>query len=653
MVTLTMMILLTVLAVGLLSLSPVALRTVGHDAALAEARANARLALMLALGELQKEMGPDMRVSAEAALFDQNKETDAIEGVAQPHWLASYHSWGNWLNADYALPDGGSTLKIQDTYDARRSKMFRHWLLSLPADMNADDKAPLALTGWNDTNSVVLVGEGSLGDNAQHHPDQVTRAYLIPIGKTGKQAWWIGPENHKAKINLAKKPRTLASDAWEAAQGDTAEVGVGALSGFDPLDSNATLADKLITPNSLRPAKVAADRVREHFFDLTAHSQGVITSVRTGQLKKDLSLLFEKPNSNLPSPYRFTPGSDIREPSIRPMTAELQAKNPTIANRQFASWTNMRHFYRMYRSGSDATLGGTHGAGSLNWAGSKPWTDYVASTSLGTWGSTWDGSNNYWRSPILAKITFIYSLISEPSATQPGKYDCFHVYSPVFTLWNPYNTEMRVPDGKIQYLTSAYKVWPNTGEFWLGNTLSKTADQMGAFGQFGYSQGIVTQSFLRSGNGHDIVFAPGEFRVFSLAARISDGTGAAAADLVPGFDPQAIGGEKKLYGTYRQQDNPGVNLRGPNHRSHPAPRRSLRHLLRTHVDGGNAEDRLPLRPALLPRIGFQPVRKGHGGTVLGIAERSAGHPGGLRRHADQPGLARRRQVEQQTARRNV
>ena len=555
-ITLSLMILLTVVAVGLLTLATISLRSTGQGSAMAEARANARLALMLALGELQKEMGPDMRVSAEAALFDQDKATATIEGVAQPHWLASYESWGNWLNASHTTSTG-TALKIQDTYDPRRKSMFRRWLVSLPDALSADVEAPLAPGGWDDSNSVVLVGEGSLGDLAQDRPEQVTRAYLTSIGKTGRQAWWIGPENHKARINLAKRPRTLGPDGWEAAQGDTAEVGVGGLPGFAALDTNAALADKLITSNTLRPAQIPADQVRERFFDLTASSQGVITSVRTGQLKKDLSLLFEKPA--MPSPYHFNPGSDMREPSIRPMSAELLAKNPKIPNRQFASWTNMRHFYRIYRSTSDASLGETGGAGALKWAGAKPWTDCVASTSVGTWGSSWDGSNNYWRVPLLAKITFIYSLISEPGAN-PGEFNCFHVYSPVFTLWNPYNTEMRVQDNKIQYLTSAYKVWPNSGEFWLGNVKSKSTDDLGAFGQFGYSQGVLTKSTLRSGGSGDIVFKPGEFRVFSLASRISDGTASAAADLVPGFDPQAIGGEKKFYGTYTPAQNPGIKI---------------------------------------------------------------------------------------------
>ena len=91
--------------------------------------------------------------------------------------------------------------------------------------------------------------------------------------------------------------------------------------------------------------------------------------MRSGHLRKDLSLLFEKPNASLPAPYRFDTG-DIQEPSIRPMSSELLAKNPRISNRHFASWTRMRHFYGMYRQDTDALspawdAGGTSGAPGL------------------------------------------------------------------------------------------------------------------------------------------------------------------------------------------------------------------------------------------------------------------------------------------------
>jgi hypothetical protein len=310
-VTLSLMILLTLIAVGLLSLSAVSLRSGSQANARAEAQANARLALMIAIGELQKEMGPDMRISAESALFDSDKNTDEIEGVSQSHWLASYNAWGDWLNASYTPPGGGS-LTIDKTYEPKRKAMFRRWLISLPAGKDTDINAPNSLPGPSDPNWVKLVGKGSLGfDDENHSPEEanklhmVTRAYLTPVGKNGKNAWWISPENHKARVDMAKKPRTLATDEWQVAQGDTTEVGVGALDGFDVLDDDATLGNRLITHDTLRPANVTGAKVKEHFFDLTAHSKGVLASVRTGHLKTDLSLLFEKENKDLPAPYKY------------------------------------------------------------------------------------------------------------------------------------------------------------------------------------------------------------------------------------------------------------------------------------------------------------------------------------------------------------
>ena len=65
------------------------------------------------------------------------------------------------------IPIAARALNIQDTYTPKREKMFRRWLLSLPEGMDEDVDAPINASGWDDTNSVVLVGEGSLGDAAQ------------------------------------------------------------------------------------------------------------------------------------------------------------------------------------------------------------------------------------------------------------------------------------------------------------------------------------------------------------------------------------------------------------------------------------------------------------------------------------------------------
>ena len=71
MATVSMMVLLTLVAIAMLSLSTIEQRSSGGGANEADrmARANARMALMIALGELQKAAGPDQRVSATATIL--------------------------------------------------------------------------------------------------------------------------------------------------------------------------------------------------------------------------------------------------------------------------------------------------------------------------------------------------------------------------------------------------------------------------------------------------------------------------------------------------------------------------------------------------------------------------------------------------------
>ena len=69
-VTISMMVLLVLIALAMLSLSTIELRASQNGRALGDAQANARVALMLAIGELQQHAGSDMRVTANADILD-------------------------------------------------------------------------------------------------------------------------------------------------------------------------------------------------------------------------------------------------------------------------------------------------------------------------------------------------------------------------------------------------------------------------------------------------------------------------------------------------------------------------------------------------------------------------------------------------------
>ena len=113
-VTLLLMILLTVIAVGLLTLSSISLRASSQGAALATARSNARLAMMLALGELQKLAGSDTRITARADILDQNNPP--LLGI-----------WKSWEGSDHDLQ--GRPIS-PGNYKSDKELRFLAWLVS-------------------------------------------------------------------------------------------------------------------------------------------------------------------------------------------------------------------------------------------------------------------------------------------------------------------------------------------------------------------------------------------------------------------------------------------------------------------------------------------------------------------------------------------
>lgn len=130
-VTLSMMILLTILAVGLLSLSAVELRRSANGEARAVALANARLGLMLALGQLQREAGDDRRVTADGSTLDSQANPAAV-GV-----------WNGWSPGLGTRPRPG-TVNV-DYKGPKGQTGFRSWLVS------AKDPTQPKLLDWHKT----------------------------------------------------------------------------------------------------------------------------------------------------------------------------------------------------------------------------------------------------------------------------------------------------------------------------------------------------------------------------------------------------------------------------------------------------------------------------------------------------------------------
>lgn len=329
-VTLSLMILLTILAVGLLTLSSVSLRTATHSKDMQTARANARLAMMIAIGEVQKTLGPDQRVSAPADL--------KTPTANMPHWVGVY---GNAQKANYA--DAPASVAYDPT--------LLNWLVSgneatgfafskNAADFGkitgtpgenpfspADVVSNLATAGTAASNltikgrkAALLVGPNSAG------PYDATQNQLVaaPVVTTknainqpnGGYAYWVGDEGTKARINLQDNYRQQTSTSTantaksysfvtsqragiESMRRDltkTSSIGTD----YDPSSANIknlVSAGQFPLLNSTNLQSVAKAR----FHDLTAHASGVLADCYAGGLKRNLSAAIRSTATTPPS----------------------------------------------------------------------------------------------------------------------------------------------------------------------------------------------------------------------------------------------------------------------------------------------------------------------------------------------------------------
>ena len=277
-VTLTLMVLLSILALGMLSLSTVSLRSMSVTSADEIARANARLGLLTALGKLQTQLGPDQRISARAVSF----AADPVYGVTVSDntpgawWVGVAHGKPGEL-----LPDGKQV----------------DWLVS-GVTGNALGNSAL-------TNAVPIFSSNSLdldkytsGDDIQAGRVAIKGSELVT---TGSYAWFVDDEGMKAQLSPSNSKALNSNNAGRgllAAGADLGELGAPPTPGEPGEMEDLTGTDPVLLAklNSIRdlpflgsPATIAS---KKHF-DYTTRSYGVLSDALRGGLRKDLTIAFE------------------------------------------------------------------------------------------------------------------------------------------------------------------------------------------------------------------------------------------------------------------------------------------------------------------------------------------------------------------------
>jgi hypothetical protein len=367
-VALSLMGFVTLLLLSLSSLIMVEITTSTQNKIMEQARLNAKLGLYEAIGQLQKLAGPDQRITAAAASLDDNPATTAIDGVGNARywtgvWNAEYptDSNGNPISVRNASTDG-SLLQYNAPGNRRKdstaaNSRFLGWLIS--GQMDYSDAATYAPDPDSDA---LLVGSGSVA-NALNGDGSPNEAVYVPKEiiratdgtETGRYAYWVEDEGLKARFNLRDTHLDNANATERRYSLLTAQR-----SGVENMDAlagtafpiNDAVIDKMHSESGLSSYLDSNTAVKEGFHDLTAYSAGLLTDVKHGGLKKDLTWFFERPdNEAVPQSLEDISYYATTSPSNRYSTSEPRVADFPQPQNVFCepspTWKKLRSFYHL------------------------------------------------------------------------------------------------------------------------------------------------------------------------------------------------------------------------------------------------------------------------------------------------------------------
>lgn len=431
--------LLALLVFGLLGLSSIELRKSASSMARDEARANARLALITAVGQLQKHLGPDQRVSSDSTILEEKVGPGENSSFAQPHWMNVWRTVKE-DGTPYILrsaDDGGlRDVRVNGNWDREDERI---------ACLVSGNEGGMTYVQGSHSNTpdddemIELVGKGSADENTPGSKVSAPRVELMEGEQVrGQYAWWVGDLGIRANVatedgsessraNLAElRPTMLSQDASMKAIAD-AEM------------DNAKRA-KMLSQGQLVLGDNDSELLKKHFHDLTVDSMGILADVREGGLKKDLTA------------YLLGGGSISNEGSGQ----------ASLGVQDLDRLVGPRNNEADSRSGSPGQAG-RYSVTSPTFGLLRDWARRAEQTPFGNYSASPDyplntGTKVQFRklgesdiSPVLVEGSLYYNIsYYRRAAVDPqNPYGMrLHLY-PRVVMWNPYNFEMKVGDSMI------------------------------------------------------------------------------------------------------------------------------------------------------------------------------------------------------------
>jgi type II secretory pathway pseudopilin PulG len=466
--TLSLMALVILLAIALLALAGGSAATTNSSRLRMQAQANARLALAAAVAQLQKETGDDRRITATAAVLDNEPGTAEPDGVAEPYWVGAWNSW------TFDPTRGGSP-----NIERQKEEKFRRWLVSGLSEEEATRRS-LATEGnpfRNNPRGVRLVGPGSTGDPADASKQHLwagrvalTAAAEAAGGSAADATATRAPAGHGAYAVMDEgvKARIDFNASTERSRAGLpgAPAGAPARTAFEKADDPAkggSLAafaasrDRHDKITNLESASFAAGGavpyLGGYLHDLTTASAGVLADVANGGLRKDLSLFME--TQQVPSDYAARRlYSDNTQPLGQQGASSSLGYN---AGAQDPSWKFIHSQLRAPRSlGQKDNL-------PLLMPVLPPDDLFLPFEKKPPFRMSRGVHDALPMGPVILRCDVIFSLFAKrthgpwPNAVTNAfagsngwDYMLHLIYAPVVTLWNPYNVPLEINGAQVE-----------------------------------------------------------------------------------------------------------------------------------------------------------------------------------------------------------
>ncbi|HEY1123839.1 MAG TPA: hypothetical protein VGE67_19630, partial [Haloferula sp.] len=425
-VSLSLMVLLTVLAVGLLGLSSLSLQTSTRETDLAEARANARMSLALAIAQLQKNTGPDQRVTMTSDQLGNSSGDDSAAGFGKRHWTGVYRSWGSATNV-------------------RPTPQFLSWLNSGEANDLEDVNTPKG-NGDGGNSEIELVGEGTVGDVAEGKVRVPALTVTALSGGKARVGWWTGDQGIKAAMATPPVSEELTNPAVRTSVQGAPRNAVefaSASQGKKPFAKLDLKDPKLPMVTGWKQSSFLAedrDSPRGLFHDIAPFSTGLLTNLRTGGFRKDLSMQLER-NSAQATSQLATNTSNGNKLVLYKVGGENGINMHEL-------WAYYNLYKEVKNQGSfKYTTGGTMPSGS-------PFVQVDARAS-----DCLNDDEFFFKQPLITSYQMVLSLTSVNN-------ELCVVMDPIITFWNPLDVPVVVPTSaffSIKYWAIPYDLVINAG----------------------------------------------------------------------------------------------------------------------------------------------------------------------------------------------